>query len=374
MKNKSGSHLILTGLFTVLAFAVCNSSARADCRTPTWIGVGTGDWFERANWDSCVPDHYADASINNRGTAVIDHQVNNGGGTARSLTLGANQGDSGQVSVDGAFNFLSAFPRCENGVPVPGSGDIYVGKAGSGTLAIANGATVYTGHGYVGAVANPVRPASNGAVKISGEDSAWVLFGDECRGDTGLFIGCTATSDVGGTALLTVTDGGTVEVDNLVSDPANAQQAVKVGLSGTLTGNGTVGMFGPSRLARTMTVLGTLSPSGILTIQGNLTLIARATTVCNVTPQASDSVEVSAAINRGGADGGHATLGGRLSVTMTGTFTPDTTFTLLHADVERFGVFQSESIKYPTDQCFFPVIQYDANNVYLYLKPTADCG
>lgn len=370
MKNKSVSHSILTGLFTVLAFAVCNSSARADCRDTTWTGHGDGrDWFDANNWDNCEPDHYVDAFINN-GKALIDHQVGGGGATARSLTLGASQGNSGQVSVDGVNNFLAVFPRCENGVPVPGAGDIYVGKAGSGTVYITNGATVYTGHAYIAPVVNPVRPASNGAVKIDGEESTWVIFGDECRGDAGLFIGCTATSDEGGTAFLDI-GGGTVVVSNLVNDPADARQAVKVGLSGTLTGNGTVELLGPGRLARTMTVLGTLTPSGTLTIQGNLTLISKATTMCNVTPQAWDRIELSAAIQQQQvADGGYAHLDGRLTVIMTGDFSSGPTrFTLLHAEsaIDPNTKFQSESIKFPTNQGFKPKITYDyvGNNVYL---------
>ena len=371
MKSKSASHLVLTGLFIILAFALCNSSARADCRETTWTGHGDGrDWFDRNNWDNCVPDHNVDASINNAGTAVVDHQVNNGGATARSLTLGANQGDSGQVSVEGAYNFLADFPRCENGVPVPGAGDIYVGKAGSGTLHISSGAAVYTGHAYIAAVANPVRPASNGAVIVKGEDSAWVVFGDECRGDTGLFIGCTATTDGGGTALLSVGDGAIVIVSNGVNNPADAQQAIKLGLSGTLTGNGFVEMLGPGRLARTMTVLGTLQPSGTLTVYGNITLISKATTLCNVTPQAWDSIELSAEIPEGNSDGGFAILDGRLTVIMTGDFrSGPTRFTLLHAQsgIDPNTKFGSESIKYPTDQGFKPKITYDyvGNHVYL---------
>jgi hypothetical protein len=64
-----------------------------------------------------------------------------------------------------------------------------------------------------------------------------------------------------------------------------------------------------------------------------------------------------------------ARLGGRLSIAMTGTFTAGTTYTLLHAGGGRNGMFGSQSISYPTNQCFTPVITYDANNVYLYLQP-----
>ena len=56
---------------------------------------------------------------------------------------------------------------------------------------------------------------------------------------------------------------------------------------------------------------------------------------------------------------------------MTGTFTPGTTYTLLHADGGLTNTFSSVSIRYPTNQCFTPVVTYDANNVYLYLQ--ANC-
>jgi hypothetical protein len=57
---------------------------------------------------------------------------------------------------------------------------------------------------------------------------------------------------------------------------------------------------------------------------------------------------------------------------MTGTFTPGTQFTLLHADTRinpDFPRFQHESINYPTGQGFTPKITYGTNNVYLYLVP-----
>ena len=59
---------------------------------------------------------------------------------------------------------------------------------------------------------------------------------------------------------------------------------------------------------------------------------------CSVTPQNLNHVDVSAS--------GTAGLDGRVSVTMTGTFTPGTTFTLLNAGGGVFGTFRSESINF----------------------------
>jgi len=304
-----------------------------------------------------------DTFINNHGAAQINHRVNEAIASAQSLTLGANQGDKGTVSVDTIYGGLAVLPDCERNTP----GDIYVGNRGSGTLTVTNGGKVWNGHCYIAAVANPDQ-ASNGAVTIKGEGSVWILAGDECSGGAGLFIGSTATSDVGGTALLDVRDGAMIEVVNSVDVPD-----VKVGLSGTLTGNGLLILSGSIPGSDTAVVLGTLAPGGTLRIAGNLRLELSATTVCSVTPQASDNVQVVQQWgNRTDGGWGHATLDGKLSVTMTGDFTPGTSFTLVHADAGRSGTFHSYSIKYnpvPGGQCFTPTVTYDANNVYLYLEP-----
>jgi len=144
-----------------------------------------------------------------------------------------------------------------------------------------------------------------------------------------------------------------------------------VGLSGTLTGNGTVWTISDYDAGRTAVVRGTLAPSGTLSIgfansKNNLILQGSATTVCSVTPSGNDSVEIS----------GTATVDGRLSVTMTGTFTCGTTqYTLLLAGGALTGSFGSVSIKYPTNQGFTPQIAYDyvGNHVYLDLMFNNGC-
>jgi len=124
-----------------------------------------------------------------------------------------------------------------------------------------------------------------------------------------------------------------------------------------VTGNGTV-----STTSGPTTIEGTLEPSsGTLTIDGNLTFLTSGSItplmLSNVVPASADNVDVS----------GAATLTGKLKVRMTGTFTPGTTYTLLHADTVLNGTFSSVSITYPTNQCFTPMITYDANNVILNL-------
>jgi hypothetical protein len=183
-------------------------------------------------------------------------------------------------------------------------------------------------------------------------------FSDPTGSPSRLFVGGTR-DNAGGMALLNVKNGGKIIVET------NANQlGVKVGVSGTVTGNGTIRTNGPSYLSTRMGVLGTLSPSGMLKIDADLGLAPNSTTLCHVTPSGADSLDVYRTAN--------IQEQSRLLVIMTGQFTPHTTFTLLHAEDIRIGTFESVSIQYPPNlECFTPVITYDANNVYLYLKP---CG
>ena len=229
------------------------------------------------------------------------------------LTLGGAATDSGTLVVDHGGYTIGL--------------DAAVGGYGKGVLNITNGGTVTAALAGIAAVAG-----SKGAVNVTGTSSQCTLSG-------GLDVGA------GGTGLLTVTNGGTLTA-----------ASVHVYASGT--GNSTVTTTGGT------TIEGTLEPSnGRLTIGGDLSFASTAPLMqCNVVPASADNVYVSA---------GAASLTGRLKFKMTGTFTPGTTYTLLHADNGRFNTFASVSITYPTDQCFTPVVTYDGNNVYLYLQ--ANC-
>ena len=338
MKNKSVPQSVLICLFIALAFAVYNPPARAD--STTWTNLSTGDWFTGANWSNGVPDCMKDASVNNAGKA----QINSSGATALSLTLGLNAGQSGSASVDGTNSGNLTVGNCSSAV-----GDIYIGSQGSGTMSITNGGRVSSGNGYIAALRGELT-ISNGSVTVSG-GSEWEV---NTGGRAVVFVGAGPGGPDGGTGLLTVADGGEVTVHNWAANTA----AVLVGSSGTLTGNGTIKTS--VSVSPITAVRGTLVPTGTLTIEGILGLLSGATTVCDVTPQGADMVHVL---------GGSAALDGRLSVTMTGTFTPGTQFILLHADGGRFGTFLGGvSIKYSPDPRFTPVITYDANNVYLNLQ------
>ena len=370
MKNKSVSQALLTGLFVVLVLAASSSIVRAQCPSTYWIG-GTGDWFTPGNWSGCGPNITDDAHINNTGQAQIAPTPAPTGtpppAVANSLYLGDSQGDSGGVTVAGDLAILDVFDGLCRGT-------FYIGNSGSGGLSITNGGIVRSRYAYIAAA-----PKSHGNVTVKGtgsnSQSQWNLFGSAGNGcpGSGLFIGCTApcsdlgNSYIGGTALVNVESPALISVRNFAD-----ATSVAVGLSGTLTGNGSLEALGYTPASQTATVYGTLAPAlalapPVLTIVGNLQLERQANTVFNVTPQIPQTLAQVAVVTIPGGGGGIATLDGKVSVTMTGTFTP---FTLLHADVATVGSFFTESIKFPSGQDFAPEITYDANNVYLVLKTT----
>jgi hypothetical protein len=160
---------------------------------------------------------------------------------------------------------------------------------------------------------------------------------------------------------LSITNGGTV----IAHPPLSIFVNVLVEDSGTLAGNGTITMVGGTM--QTL-VHGTVAPSGgggTLTLDGgDLQLESNGTTQFTVTPQDTPSTPQ---ITVSGA----ASLDGLVSVTMKGSFTPNTTYTLLSSNVIN-GTFFRQSLNYDPKQCFRPVIQYDPQHVYLYLEPTCE--
>ena len=275
----------------------------------------------------------AQGLINNGGTAKITSQTQTA--YACSLTFGENTGDSGRVSVNNG-----TLSMC---------GEIFVGSNGRGGLTITDGGVVKMDSAGVSIAS---FAGSHGSVTVDGVNQNGTksqLTGiDTINGP--IYLGGTIDG-AGGDGLLTVTNSATVTATNIHVYP-----------SGTLTGNSAV----TTTTTTGTTVEGTLEPSsGRSTVTGNLTFSGAVPVMqCNVVPASADNVYVS---------GGVATLTGRLKVNMTGTFTPGTTYTLLHCDGLRSGSFSSVSITYTTCQCFTPIITYDGNNVYLYLQPEACC-
>ena len=342
----------------VCVLAICSAPALAQIPTPspstTWTG-GVGDWFNETNWSNdTVPNASLNALINNGGTAQITSAE---AGVAETATLGLNLVDSGTVTVDGTTASLSMSAGCVNTPEGFFPGLLSVGYAGTGTLNIKNGGTVSCLWGFMAAVAGDQFGTSNGTVSVDGEGSTLLLTGS-CAGAVRLFVGGHfidgVGDDPGGVALLSVTNGGLVDVHNLEN-----QTSVKVGPSGTLTGNGTITTHGIDRLLHYLSyvtaIQGTFVPTGQFTITQDLAIApspSEGTLLCNVTQGNAPKVAV----------GGEANLHGRLSVIMTGTFTNDITqYTLLEAAGGWYMSntrFDDVSITYPTGQHFRPKIVY----------------
>jgi T5SS/PEP-CTERM-associated repeat protein len=333
-------------VLAITALALCaspGSRAAALCGCLRyWCYNGAGDWFTASNWcpnQHCVPgcagslccqidNGTTEADIDNGGTA----KITTGTANACEVFLGKNSGDVGTLSVAGP----GTLDQCNA---------MWVGWDGKGTLSITSGGSVSTdGAAGIGAHAS----GSTGSATVDGTNSTWTVNGAT------LYVGGTLNG-AAGTGLLTVTNGGTVTTG---SD-------VHVYKSGTLTGNSTVNVNSGSG---TVAIDGgTLEPNWTLTVNGNLRFVSNtnATMQCSVIPSnTGNDAEVT----------GTANLDDKLLVTMTGNFTPGTTYTLLYADTALNGTFSGGvSINYPTCECFKPVIQYDAHSVKLYLSPVACC-
>jgi hypothetical protein len=334
MKTKSISWPVLIGCLIPLTLAISGLPALAQTPSTYWVSTEDTDWFNCDNWTNGCPDNTKDTYISNG----FKSQITSAEGTARSLTLGLNLGESGQLLVDSVHGSLIVAQGGESPIP----GDVYVGNVGIGVLNITGGGSVTCGNAYIAASASPLTTSSS--VTVSGAGSRWTMSYLNSGGQARLYVGGSNAGN-GGAGLLTVSNGGTVEV----GDDTNAA-AIRVLSSGTVTGNGSITMYYSRQPI--MVVFGTIEPSnGTLFIGGNLVLYEDATTVSNVTPQAADNLDIT----------GTSSLDGRLSVTMTGDFaSAPTQYTLLHASAGLSNTrFFSVSIMYPTGHGWHPTITYD---------------
>lgn len=197
-------------------------AAQAD--TTRWTASGGGDWFSGTNWDNGIPALSLDAFVNNGGTP----KINGFQARAQTLTLGAAESESGSLEVDGTDGgFLAVGPCgfCDGSSP---EGSLYVGRGGSGTFSITNGGIVTSpGFAYIALEGDgtPGSVSSNGSVTVDGANSTWTVNGGR------LFVGGNSGGTPGGTALLSVTNGGEVIVNNQF---AAVPAGLPVGISGTL--------------------------------------------------------------------------------------------------------------------------------------------
>ena len=169
------------------------------------------------------------------GTGVLNVS---GGGHVRSTDgiIGFTPDSSGSVTVTGQGSLAASLWESDN---------IYVGYGGEGDMLVSAGGSVVTSlSSFIG-----YQQGSVGNVTVTGVDSLWQTTG-------GLYIGGD-TDGAGGTGLLNIGPGGTVEAD-----------PVQIWSTGTLSGNGTL-------VSGSVSNYGTIKPGGYietLTIEGNLTM------------------------------------------------------------------------------------------------------
>jgi hypothetical protein len=279
--------------------------------------------------------------------ATISTIPNSGVRPTHSLKIGDGPGNTGSLTINVPGGTTNAVLLFVNG------GDFYIGNQGKGTLSIVNGthSTLRSQSVYIAA-----QPGSSGTVNVSGNEDVWQLIASST-----LFIGCTADSSTGGRAVLNFQSPFASPTISIVNN-GSTLPGIKVGTSGTVNGSGTFALDGYNDLSRTAQVFGTLAPTGAIAIEGNLDLTAGGTanTIFHVTPQAHDEVDVGH--SNGGLSGG-VTLGGRVTVIVSGTFTPPASFRLLRAVAGRnHTVFASESIMFMNaPPCISAGISYHDN-------------
>ena len=169
----------------------------------------------------------------------------------------------------------------------------------------------------------------------------------------------------------------TSSINAQVNNGGTAQIATAIGV-----GNACSLAIGPGNVTVNATTGGGLlnvtdsvvvGSNGVLTLTNGGTVNAGNVTVSgtldfNVVPSTSGSVKTSGAP-------GTVTLNSSstLNVTMTGTFTPGTRYTLLTATGGVTGTFSHVTItRPPGPPCYTPRINYDANHVYLDLQICTD--
>jgi len=144
---------------------------------------------------------------------------------------------------------------------------------------------------------------------------------------------------------------------------------------GTLVNNGvlTANLNNSGRLSGTGTINGTVTNlSGGIVAPGNsigtLNVVGAFTQAAGSTYQVeTNSAGQADRINVSGAPGTATIAGGTVTLTAaTGVYAPSTTYTILNATGGVTGTYASANSLYPFLQ---PSLSYDANNVYLTLKP-----
>ena len=295
--------------------------------------------------------------------------------TSRAVTLGAG---GGTFDTNG-FNVVL-------GRAVTGVGGLT--KNGLGTLQL-SGANNYTGGTTVNAGTLQLAPGASlpttgpltvngGTLDFNGNNvtigSLSGLGGTIALGAGTLTVAEQGSSTFAGT--LTGTGGLTLQGPgalsltgtNTYTGPTSVTGG-RLAVNGSITSNVTVGAAG--NLGGTGTIFGSVTNNGIASPGnsiGTLNVVGAYTQAAG----SSYQVETNAAgqadrINVTGAPGTATLAGGTVTLTAaSGVYAPSTTYTILNAAGGVTGTYAGATSLYPFLQ---PSLAYDANNVYLTLKP-----
>ncbi len=299
-----------------------------------WTGAVSSNWFDPGNWTNGVPDAADNVNVD---TSTPNPAVISGGDAFADWLL-VGQLTPGTLTVDNSGTLTSVQSRIGNNVGVTGavtvSGtgsawnagfDFLIGVDGSGTLTIADDGTVNsTGRSRLGFSAG-----AQGDVAITGAGSTWNHTGDlviGTAGDGNLAIESGGTATTGSVVL------GSAD-DSLGS--ATVAGAGSSWTTGSLVaghfGTGSVRVSDGGRLSSTFTVLGNGAGGGggnVVTGVGSAWNTTGALIVGNeglaslvITNGGTVASNAGAAIGNGGGQGTVSVLGAGSAWNVTGGLT-----------------------------------------------------
>lgn len=326
--------------------------------------------------------------LNVTGAGVLDLGGSNTytGGTTiaagSTLQIGLG-GTTGGIVGNVVDNGLLIFARSDNvtfGGVISGSGRLQLGGIFTSGTVILTATNTYGGDttissgmlqigagGTNGAIASQsVSIAGGGTLAFDRSDTltyGGVISGAGNMSQTGtgmLVLNGTSGGFTGSTTI----SAGTLEVGDASHSSATLGGNVSVSSGATLMGHGTIG--------GNVTSSGTVQPGGtigIMTVAGNYTQNPGSTLTIEITPNAAAGAGVG--YSQLSVGGSASLAGGGLSIVDdAGTYTVGSRYTVLTAAGGRSGTFASVAYNPIFGGYITPVVNYDANDVFLTLDPT----
>ena len=294
---------------------------------------------------------------------------------ARQVSLGMGGGtidtNGNNILVNTAITGSGGLTKAGTGILTLSGANSYMGGTtiNAGTLRLATGASLPT----TGALT-----VNGGTLDFNGNNvtigSLAGVGGTLSLGASTLTVAETGSTTFAGTLTgtggITKTGSGTLNLTgtNTYTGPTSVTGG-RLAVNGSITSNVTVGAGG--NLGGTGTITGTVNNNGIVAPGnsiGTLNVSGSYTQAAGSTYQVeTNSAGQADRINVSGAPGTATINGGTVTVTgATGVYAMSTTYTILNATGGVTGTFANANSLFPFLQ---PSLSYDANNVYLTLKP-----